>query len=643
MSFFNNNSSSGLNTDLLNEMKRLQREYVKAIGNADEYRRLNKGAASQHECIFLQQAADKKSKLISISAGSGEQYMRHISDLEMVNQRIASLRAELEPKRPAAPHPAFPGAPAGSGNTSSSGEENKNELPTAKSQNDDDEIDTSGWYQTKPKNSFEDVSGMEDVKEKLKTCMIESELDRLAKRLKMSVLNSFFFVGPPGCGKTYIIKAFVNELMTQRNYNYLYLDCSQIITKYVGDSEKIVKKLFEEAVKAAPCILFIDEIDGMCKNRSLPSLPEYASSLTTAFLTSYNIINESDKEIIFIGATNYPRNVDEAMLDRVEVVYVGLPDREARIHAFADAFGAKSDDPFDFLIQFEEDLSAEYMADRTKGYNYRDIKRVVENVKKELFNDLATKLRKNLDKYTAEEFVDIIIDRLNNGTYKLKKSIFDEVLGNFIPSNKNKIIAEIKDWMDEIRSNDDSTGTSSFPNVQGHPDFEDPEEDSQDAPAASDEDEEDDPLAEELPDAPGSEEPEAEEEEESEPEYEDEAEEESAYEDEAEDLEESAPVEESAPELIKKAFLTDDQFTLAPDGTVTVSFRLTAPPVGDVFVMSGRTTYECTEEDGVYSAELAPGDAVSAVRLMIFDNDGLYDTADIRIVRGIAGNTDFDL
>lgn len=616
MSFFNNSSPSGLDTNLLNEMKRLQREYVKAIGNADEFRRLSRGKATQHECIFLQQAADKKSQLISISAGSGEQYMRHISDLEAVNQRIAALRAELEPKRASAPPPhpvssSSSNASANGGNTSSA-EENKNEIPSAKSQDDADDIDTSGWYQTKPKNSFEDVSGMEDVKEKLRTCMIESELDRLAKRLKMSVLNSFFFVGPPGCGKTFIIKAFVNELMTQKNYNYLYLDCSQIITKYVGDSEKIVKKLFEEAVKAAPCILFIDEIDGMCKNRSLPSLPEYASSLTTAFLTSYNIINESDKEIIFIGATNYPRNVDEAMLDRVEVVYVGLPDREARTHAFADAFGAKSDDPFDALIKFEEGLTAEYMADRTKGYNYRDIKRVVENVKKELFNDLATKLRKNLDKYQADEFVDIIIDRLNSGAYKLKKSMFDEVLGNFIPSNKNKIIAEIKDWMDEIRSSDDNTGASSFPNVQGHPDFDDADED----------------IPEEAQDIP--------EEEETEPD------EESDVESEPDDAVESEPAEE-APELDKKAFPTEYESTLAPDGTARISFRLTAPPVGDVFVMSGKTTYECAEEDGVYSADVIPGDGASAVRLMIFDDDGLYDTVNVEILRGISGNSDFDL
>ena len=251
------------------------------------------------------------------------------------------------------------------------------------------------------------------------------------------------------------------------------------------------------------------------------------------------------------------------------------------------------------------------MADSTKSYNYRDIKRVVENVKKELFNDLATKLRKNLDKYEADEFVDIIIDRLNSGAYKLKKSMFDEVLGNFIPSNKNKIIAEIKDWMDEIRSADDNSGTSSFPNVQGHPDFEDDDEES---PKVA--------LSEETP-----------------------AEEDHCT-DETVDILEEEPADElidGSPELIRKAFAMDDQSALAPDGTARISFRLTAPPVGDVFVMTGKTTFECVEEDGVYSVDIVPGAGENRVRVMIFDNDGLYDTVNVELIRGIAGNADFDL
>ena len=105
----------------------------------------------------------------------------------------------------------------------------------------------------------------------------------------MKNLHSYFFVGPPGCGKTFIIKAFAKEL-AEKDYKYIALEGSDILSRYVGDAEKIVTRVFEEAEKQDKCIVFIDEVDGVCKNRSKSNLPEYAASLTTAFLTGYNRI-----------------------------------------------------------------------------------------------------------------------------------------------------------------------------------------------------------------------------------------------------------------------------------------------------------------------------------------------------------------
>ena len=143
---------------------------------------------------------------------------------------------------------------------------------------------------------------------------------------------------------------------------------SDILSRYVGEAEKIITRLFEEAEKNAPCIVFIDEVDGVCKNRSQPNLPEYAASLTTAFLTGYNRINSSDKPIIFIGATNYPNQVDNAMLDRVELVRVPFPDTDARESAFRRQFSK--------LITLEDGFTFEDIADATATYNFRDIDRL---------------------------------------------------------------------------------------------------------------------------------------------------------------------------------------------------------------------------------------------------------------------------
>lgn len=77
-------------------------------------------------------------------------------------------------------------------------------------------------------------------------------------------------------------------------------------------------------------LVFVDEIDGVSINRNLPGIAEYQASITTAFLTDYNHINNSDKDIVFIGVTNFPERMDSAMHSRVELIRVPLPDREAR-------------------------------------------------------------------------------------------------------------------------------------------------------------------------------------------------------------------------------------------------------------------------------------------------------------------------
>lgn len=664
-----------LDINLLNQVRRLQRAYLTYMSKADEiHRKVGKGTTA--ECQFLQAAANQKSELIRITQGSGAEMISHMNDMESLNRRIDLLRDELEPGRAAAKRAAAEAA-ANAANTPADSESSENNTgapkqPDKKTNDDDDDIDTSGWYAEMPKHSLDGVSGMESVKTKLRTCMVETELQRLASRLKMQVLNSFFFVGPPGCGKTFIIKGFVHDLMQKRNYKYLYLDCSQIITKYVGDSEKIVKKLFEEAVAAAPCILFIDEIDGMCKNRSNPSLPEYASSLTTAFLTSYNIINESDKEIIFIGATNYPRNVDEAMLDRVEVVYVGLPDEEARRKAFETAFAPDEGDEFTSLICFEPGLDAEYMAKRTRSYNYRDIKRVIENIKKSVFNSLAERLRENSDKYKADEYVDMMIKELNTGKYVLTKETFDSVLKSFSPSNKNKIINDIKEWMEEVRADDESSGLSSFPDLEGHPDF------SEDAISGGEEimalingvedklndikgdSEESEEQVEEAEDTSVNEDDTEEDTEEKTDEDTDEepvvitkenvkdavheAAEEIA-EEAAEALAEAAgEMQKEAEETEKKSaiILCEEEFTLDPDGQVTVSFFVDREHNSRIIAWIDGEVYKCTEDaDGSFYFSFVPKEGEDTAVMTVMDSAVSLGETEIVINRGISENVVF--
>lgn len=391
---------------------------MELMQKADEEYIKNNHQHTKQECAYLQQAATLRSELASMSIGEERAYQQR--KLNELNRKITKVIMEVDPE------------------FMKRYKENKQKEKHLKNGSGAGKADTGGkekpldesiasWFKEAPKHSFADVSGMHELKEQLKECIANAQLKNLEDYLKMKKLHSYFFIGPPGCGKTYIIEAFAHELM-DKNYTYLSLAGSDILSRYVGEAEKIVTRLFEEAENHTPCIIFIDEIDGVCKNRSLPNLPEYAASITTAFLTGYNRINSSDKDIIFIGATNYPNQVDDAMLDRLELVRVPFPDLDARKRAFSHSLKE--------IISLEEDFSYDEMAEKTEKYNYRDIDRMVSRIKKEI-------LKQVIHQYPGEQNA---IEALKAGKFLLTREMFDKIQEDFLPTPKDEIEKELDEW-----------------------------------------------------------------------------------------------------------------------------------------------------------------------------------------------------
>ena len=275
--------------------------------------------------------------------------------------------------------------------------------------------------------------------------------------MQIPKLNSYFFVGPPGCGKTFICEAFAHELMN-KDYKFISILGSDIISKYAGTAEKSVTRLFEEAMKSAPCIVFVDEIDSLCKNRSLPNLPEYAANITTSFLTGYNKIHSEDSDVIFMAATNYPNRVDAAMLDRAEIIRLPLPDKDARCAAFEREFSYKEETgegedksvEYKPIIQLKKGLTFEMMAEKTWRFNYRDIERLASGIKKTLFREL-------IDFFGEEQ---LAIDALKSGDFKLTVKKFDEILSKFKPSPKQEILRDLLHWEKKVQSMADIAETN---------------------------------------------------------------------------------------------------------------------------------------------------------------------------------------
>lgn len=414
-----------MDNTLLRNLKNKENECRNLQKQADQIFINNGRNYSEDQCVLLQRAADLESEMAAMTIGAESDH--HVREKNRLDYDIMRIRSKLEGGKPS--------KPAAKSDKTDKSDNSDKELKETEKTKDELELDRAArtWYKESPRHSFDDVAGMEQLKKKLQSCLSDAQAGDLREYLKIPRLNSYFFVGPPGCGKTFIIEAFAHELMDQ-DYKYISILGSDIISKYVGAAEKSVTRLFEEAVKSAPCIVFVDEIDSLCKNRSLPNLPEYAANITTSFLTGYNRIHSEDSNVIFIAATNYPNRVDAAMLDRAEIIRLPLPDREARKAAFVRCF--------EDIISLKKDLSFDVMAEKTWRFNYRDIERLTAALKQTLFRDL-------LDLFGDQ---DIAIDALKTGKYKLSLDKFETVLADFKPSPKEMIINDLVEWEKSVQS-----------------------------------------------------------------------------------------------------------------------------------------------------------------------------------------------
>jgi len=185
-----------------------------------------------------------------------------------------------------------------------------------------------------PQVSWDDVGGLEAIKEKLKDS-VERPISDPESFIEMGIEppKGILLFGPPGTGKTLLAKAIANE----SNANFISVKGPEVLSKWVGESEKAIREVFKKARQTAPSVVFLDEIDAIAPKRGEGGTTGTTDRVVNQLLTSLDGIERST-DIVVIGATNRPDRIDNALLRAGRFDHrlsVPVPDRKAREKIFA--------------------------------------------------------------------------------------------------------------------------------------------------------------------------------------------------------------------------------------------------------------------------------------------------------------------
>lgn len=266
-------------------------------------------------------------------------------------------------------------------------------------------------FTEKPTIRWGDIGGSEGVKESFDSIIgwITTKKDKVAQ-FGYHPPKGILLYGPPGCSKTLTAQAVANMY----NYNFIVVKGAELISMYVGESERAVREVFRKAKAAAPCVIFFDEIDSIGEDRD--------TSGTKGLNVLTTLLNEMDgfehlKDVLILAATNKPESLDPALMrpGRFDKkIYLGPPNEPARREIFTLAVGTAPVSP---------DVDFDHLVRATDKYSGADLVRLCEAAKEHC-------VKRDGEELTAADF--------EKGREETTRSITDEMLDAYEAFSKGR-------------------------------------------------------------------------------------------------------------------------------------------------------------------------------------------------------------
>ncbi|RLI97979.1 MAG: ATP-binding protein [Candidatus Aenigmatarchaeota archaeon] len=279
----------------------------------------------------------------------------------------------------------------------------------------------------RPDVEWDQIGGLEEAKSVIKEAIILPFVKEKPPFVRSQ--RTILLYGPPGTGKSMLAKASSNMLEA----TFFEAKVSTLLSKYFGESPKLVNALFNKARSMQPSVIFIDELDSVAVRRSDNSNEATRRVLGELLTQIEGFGSSNDDKILVMGATNKPWDMDDAALSRFQrKIYVPLPDELSRRDIFEIHLNG---------AQLEGDGMLKELGKRTKGFSGRDIR----NVCQEAISAMVREQNPDMDTLSSKQIESYVLK-----SRKLTMDDFEKALAKVRPASSKDDLQKYEEWKREF-------------------------------------------------------------------------------------------------------------------------------------------------------------------------------------------------